>query len=52
MNMPGFDAEASLYRTSKTYRGAYGIRLGNASTLIMPQQSTRELCEGLALRWS
>lgn len=43
MNMPGFTAEASLYGTSNTYRGAHGIRLGNAPGLILPQQS---LCEG------
>jgi hypothetical protein len=29
MRTPGFDAEASVYRTSNTYRGAYAILAGN-----------------------
>lgn len=31
MRIPGFDAEASVYRTSNAYRGAYGILADNVA---------------------
>src|SRR5262249_41910762 len=38
MHMPRFTAEASVYRTSKTYQAANGTLAGNASAMVIPQQ--------------
>jgi hypothetical protein len=35
MNMPGFNAEVSAYRTSNTYQAAYGTLAGNASAVAI-----------------
>jgi hypothetical protein len=34
MNMPGFDAEASAYRTSNIYHAAYGTLGGMRLTVL------------------
>lgn len=36
MNIPGFNAEASMYRTSNTYQAAHGTLTG--SPAVIPQQ--------------
>jgi hypothetical protein len=38
MNLLGFSAEASVYRTSNTYHAAYGTPADNASATVIPQQ--------------
>jgi len=37
MNMPSFTAEASVYRTRRSYRGAYGASRSTTSRVV-PQQ--------------
>jgi hypothetical protein len=46
--IPGFNAQASLYRTSKTYRATHGIAEDGASAAVIPQSSWRCYC----IRWS
>jgi hypothetical protein len=41
--IPGFGAEASLYRTIDVYQSAYGKFADAASTGVVPQQSLCEL---------
>ncbi|HLB71767.1 MAG: hypothetical protein OIN88_08985 [Candidatus Methanoperedens sp.] len=38
MKIPGFTAEASVYRTGNTYEAAYETLAGNASAVVIPQQ--------------
>jgi hypothetical protein len=38
MNMPRFNAEASMYRTSNTYQAVYGTLVGSVSAVVMSQQ--------------
>lgn len=45
MNMPGFTAEASVYRPGSAYRAAYGAFAGNASAVVIPQQLALDLCK-------
>lgn len=43
-NMPGFNAEASMYMASNTYRAAHAVFADVASARIIPQQC-RLLCQ-------
>ncbi len=38
MSLPGFTAEASVFRTSTTYRNAYRAFTSNGSVEVIPQQ--------------
>jgi len=41
MNMPGFSAEASLYKTSEHYQMARGIAALKSEGAVVPQQQMR-----------
>jgi hypothetical protein len=43
-NMPGFNAEASMYMASNTYRAAHAAFADVASARVIPQQC-RLLCQ-------
>ncbi len=57
MNIPGFAAEASLYKTGQSYRGSKGVSgVGTASPIVAAQTSCIDscwqqygLCAGLCL---
>ncbi len=38
MKMPGFNAEASMYRTSNVYHAAHATLTATASAMVIPQQ--------------
>lgn len=45
MNMPGFDAEMSLYKTEKLYRGCFsGVSSINTRASLVPQLTCSEKC--------
>jgi hypothetical protein len=55
MNMPGFNAEASIGRASNTYQAAYASLASGASGVVFPQlvicrctqyECLRRVCEG------
>jgi len=37
MKMPGFNAEASMYRTNKTYQSEYGSLVAGTLGTVIPQ---------------
>ena len=37
-NIPGFNAEASIYKASNTYHAAHATLAGNESATVIPQQ--------------
>jgi hypothetical protein len=47
MNMPGFDAEMSLYKTEQLYRGCFsGVSRVNTRASLVPQLTCSEKCLG------
>jgi hypothetical protein len=48
MALPGYVAEGSLYKTSQSYRGAYGGQAGYAGATVIAQLDCQDSC---ALKW-
>jgi hypothetical protein len=51
MHLPGFNAQASLYRTSKTYRATHGIAEDGASAAVIPQWIRCECMKYVCEEW-
>jgi hypothetical protein len=48
MNIPGFDAEKSLYKTAQLYRGCFsGVSGINTRASLVPQLSCSDECLGI-----